>query len=234
MSEIGKCLAIIPARGGSRGLPRKNVLPLNGLPLIAYSILSAKETPEIGDIVVTSDNEEILTVARGFGAETVVRPPELSGDVIMPDAALLHALEKYRSWGRPEPEWVVFLQPTSPLRFKGSISNAIRKAHSSGADSLLSVNATHGFLWRETPGGPISFSYDHRARPRRHDAPKDFIENGSLYVMRPDVLRTTKDRFGKKIALYEMSEWEGYQVDTPAEFVWLETLIKTKPWEISS
>ena len=224
------CLAIIPARGGSKGIPRKNVLPIYSLPLLAHSILAAKEAPEVGVILVSSDDEEIRSIATQYGAQTIVRPSTLSGDTATSESALLHALEMYAAQGNPDPEWIVFLQATSPLRFKGAISKAIKKIEEEGADSLLSVNPTHGFLWRMTPGGPTSFNYDYRKRPRRQDIPCDYIENGSFYIMRPSILRAG-NRLGGKIAVFEMSDWEGFQIDTPAEFALLDTLMKTRPWE---
>jgi CMP-N-acetylneuraminic acid synthetase/3-deoxy-D-manno-octulosonate 8-phosphate phosphatase KdsC-like HAD superfamily phosphatase len=220
-------LAVIPARGGSKGIPRKNLKLLAGKPLLAHSILHAKQTPSITRIVVSTDDDEIADVARQWGAEVVHRPTEISGDKASSESALLHTLDWLRANENYEPDLVVFLQATSPCRQPGEIQPAIDMLQRDGADSLLSVGPVHGFVWRvEKDGATRSFSYDHLHRPRRQDAPEDLIENGSFYIFKPWVLLQFNNRLGGKIALYRMSVLDSFQIDEPGDFELLEVIMR--------
>ena len=118
-------LAIIPARGGSKGIPRKNLQPLAGKPLLAYTIEHARATPAVTRVVVSTDDVEIASVAQQYGAEVIWRPAEISGDTATSEAALLHALDHLRDNEGYEPDLVVFLQATSPLRRSDDIQRAV-------------------------------------------------------------------------------------------------------------
>ena len=224
-----ECMAIIPARGGSKGIPRKNLREIAGKPLVAYSIEHALHTPGLARVVVSTDDEEIGAVARQYGAEVVWRPADISGDEASSEAALLHVLDTLREAEGYDPDLVVFLQPTSPLRQPGAIAQALETLHRQAADSLLSVCPMHGCLWRREAGGPVSFSYDHRHRPRRQDAPQDFVENGSIYVFKPWVLRQEGNRLGGKIALFPMPVLDSFQVDEPEDLDLMEQLLAVRP-----
>ena len=221
------CLAIIPARGGSRGVPRKNVAPLLGRPMLVYTIEQARGTPEISRIVVSTDDPAIARVAEENGAETVMRPDEISGDTASSESALLHVLDHLRDIEGYEPRLVVFLQATSPLRRPDDIARAIHTLEDAGADSLFSATHVHGFVWRQVDGQPASFSYDFRNRPRRQDAPEDLVENGSIYVFRPWVLRHFNNRLGGRIAVYRMPAVTSLQVDEPSDLALMEALLST-------
>lgn len=224
-----KVLAIIPARGGSRGIPRKNVRPLAGRPLIAHSIEQARATPEITRVVVSTDDAAIARVAEEYGAEVIVRPAELAGDTATSESALAHVLDTLRDGEGWEPDLVVFLQATSPIRRPDDISRAIRTLLNDGADSLFSATPVHGFVWRRERGErePRAFSYDHGNRQRRQDAPEDFVENGSIYVFRPWVLRRLGNRLGGAIAMHLMGAAESFQVDEPGDLELMERLLAT-------
>ena len=125
-------LAIIPARGGSKGIPRKNVRPLLGRPLLAHSIEHARQAPSVTRVVVSTDDAEIAAVARRFGAEVVDRPAEISGDAASSESALLHVLDHLRDAEGYEPDLVVFLQATSPLRRPGDVQGAIETLDARG------------------------------------------------------------------------------------------------------
>jgi len=230
MSAHPEVLAIIPARGGSKGIPRKNVRPLGGIPLIAHTIRQAVATPSITRIVVSTDDAEIGAVAREHGAEVVWRPAELSGDTASSESALLHVLETLREREGYEPSLVVFLQATSPLRRPDDIERAIETVRREKADSLFSACRVEGFVWRRTRGKDdlASFSYDHNRRPRRQDAPEDLIENGSIYVFRPNVLLEQKNRLGGRIAVHLMSPLDSFQIDEPEDLEVMERLLATR------
>jgi YrbI family 3-deoxy-D-manno-octulosonate 8-phosphate phosphatase len=235
------CVAIIPARGGSKGIPRKNIQPVAGRPLLAYTIEHALCTPEIARVIVSTDDEEIALLATECGAEVILRPSAISGDAATSESALLHVLDVLRESEGYEPELVVFLQATSPLRAPDDTTRCIETLIAEEADSLFSACPVHGFVWRreregagvgvgvEVEGGePHSLSYDYRHRPRRQDAPEDLIENGSIYVFRPSVLREGGSRLGGRIAVHLMDPVNSFQVDEPADLRLMELLLATR------
>jgi N-acylneuraminate cytidylyltransferase len=221
-------LAIIPARGGSKGIPGKNIKPILGKPLLAYSIEQAQACAAIERIVVSTDDPIIAEVARQYGAEVVERPADLSGDTASSESALVHVLETLATQEQYEPEAVFFLQATSPLRHPDDLSRAYATFQAQQADSLLSVSPFHGFLWRIGADGPQAFNYDHLNRPRRQDAPDDVMENGSFYLFKPWVLRQFNNRLGGKIAVHRMSVLDGFQVDEPDDLILIDHLLRLR------
>ena len=211
-----KVLAVIPARGGSKGIPRKNLQVVAGRPLIVHSIQHALGAPSVERVVVSTDDESIRRVAAEAGAEVITRPSEIAGDTAASEDALLHVLDTLREGGY-EPDIVVFLQPTSPLRSASDVEEAVQTLIREGADSLMSATPLEAFVWRREKGELKSVTYDYRSRPRRQDIPEHFIENGSIYVFKPWVLREKRNRFGGKIAVYPMSFLQTLQVDEPRD-----------------
>ena len=223
---MSSVLAIIPARGGSKGIPRKNVRPLLGKPLLVHSIDHAKSSPSVTRVIVSTDDPEIATVAREHGAEVVLRPAGISGDTAGSESALLHVLDSLREIEGYEPDLVVFLQATSPLRRPGDIQGAIETLEREEADSVFSACSAHGFVWRLHEGQLRSLTYDHRNRPRRQDIGEDLIENGSIYAFRPWVIRKHHNRLGGKVAVYRMDPFDSFQIDEPGDFERIERLAR--------
>jgi N-acylneuraminate cytidylyltransferase len=217
MESAQKVLAVIPARGGSRGIPRKNLRTLGGKPLIVHTIQHAQAATSIDRVVVSTDDDEIGSVARAYGATVVPRPEELSGDTASSESALLHVLDRLRDEESYEPELVVFLQATSPIRRTGEVDGAVEELRRTGADSLFSACRVQGFVWRREGDSLRSLSYDYQRRPRRQDSPEDLVENGSIYVFKPWVLRNTGNRLGGRIASYLMDPLESFQIDEPED-----------------
>lgn len=217
-------LALIPARGGSKGIPRKNIRLVAGRPLLAHSITAARATPAITRVAVSTDDAEIGRVAREYGAEVLWRPPEISGDTASSESALLDALTQLRTLEAYTPDLVVFLQATSPLRQAHDIQKAITMLMEQRADSLFSACPQQGFVWRREKGALESFTYDYRARRVRQDAPEDLMENGSIYVFKPWVLEQLGHRLGGKIAVYPMEIYDSFQIDEPADLDLMEAL----------
>ena len=226
MAEV---LAIIPARGGSKGIPRKNVRLLAGKPLLAYSIEHARQASSVTRVVVSTDDDEIAETARRYGAEVVCRPPEISGDEAASESALVHVLDVLRDEEAYEPDLVVFLQATSPLRRPDDVEQAIETLRRHRADSLFSACLVHGFVWRKEGEAFRSLTYDYRHRRRRQDAPEDLIENGSIYLFKPEILRTTDNRLGGKITVYQMDPLDSWQIDEPGDFALMERLLAARP-----
>lgn len=220
-----RVLAIIPARGGSKGLPGKNLRELAGKPLIVWSIEHALGTAAITDTLVSTDCPEIAEVARTAGAEVpFLRPAELATDTAPTEPAMLHALRTLEE-ARPTYDMIALLQPTSPLRRPDMTARAIAQLRAEKADSLLSVTESHAFFWRNEPARAC---YDYLNRPRRQDiAPEDRVyrETGSLYLTRRNLLVQERNRLGGMITLFETSEEEGFEVDSLADFRLLETLM---------
>ena len=207
--------AIIPARGGSKGIPRKNLVEICGRPLVVHSIDHALAAPEVDEVLVSTDDREIAAVSRHGGATVIDRPAELSDDFASSETALLHALDFLGARDGREPELIVFLQATSPLRPPGAISDAIRLLQAQGADSLFSAADLEGFVWRVRGTAPEPLNYDPRRRPRRQDCDRHVFENGSIYVFKPHVLRSWGSRLGGRIAVLMQDPLYSFQVDEP-------------------
>ncbi len=219
-------ITLIPARGGSKGIPRKNIRPLAGKPLIAHTIEQAKQANQVNRVIVSTDDTEISTVAQQYGAEVISRPAQISGDTASSESALIHALDWLKQQEEYEPERVVFLQCTSPLRTSNDIDRAITQFEAEGADSLLSVSPTHKFLWENVNGVAKSINYDYRQRPRRQDMNPQFAENGSIYIFKPWVLNQFNNRLGGKIALFVMND-SCIDIDALSDFEMTEFILKS-------
>lgn len=220
-----KTVAIIPARAGSKGVTGKNLKLLAGKPLIALSILDAQEAQLVDQVYVSTDHPEIAEVSRNYGAEVIVRPAKLANDTASSESALIHALLEIEKAGI-FPEIVVFLQCTSPIRTGVDIDQAIAQFKSEKADSLLSVSPSHRFLWEEVDGIAKSINYDYRYRQRRQDMKPQYIENGSIYIFKPSILKELENRLGGKISLFLMSEAAGWEIDSILDFEIAESLLK--------
>ncbi len=220
-----KILFIIPARGGSKGLPGKNIRPLNGTPLITHSIQHALRSRYDKKVVVSTDDAQIASVSKAAGAEVVERPADISGDTASSESALIHALTSIEQQGFA-PDLIVFLQCTSPIREDNDIDNAIELLLQEGSDSLLSASHNHRFIWKKGPEGYYSVNYDYNKRQRRQDLEPEYVENGSIYIFKPWVLKKNNNRLGGKVSLYLMSDESSYEIDTAMDFMIIENLMK--------
>jgi N-acylneuraminate cytidylyltransferase len=207
-------ITIIPARGGSKRIPAKNLLTIGGHPLLAHSLRHAAASRYSAETLVSTDDPAIASLAIAAGAQAVERPAPLAGDRATSEAALLHALDSRVAAGKADPDLVVFLQATSPIRRPGDIDAAVDTLLAARADSLFSACENNRLIWALTPRGPESLTYDFHKRQREQDMPPQFRENGSIYVFKPDVLRRTGNRLGGTMAIYEMDYWSSFQIDT--------------------
>ena len=222
-----KTLAIIPARGGSKRIPRKNVLEVGGKALIVHTVNQAQNSDHINRVVVSTDDDEIAEVSQCAGAEVLRRPKALSIGTATSESALIHALDKLSDTHNYVPDELVFLQCTSPLRKPTDIDNAIDRFRILQLDSLFSVSRFRKYVWKLDGQIPQSVNFDYQAeRWREQDFPEQYEENGSIYVLRPWVLRSYNYRFGGRMGLYEMDSWGALQVDTPEDLVLCEAAFK--------
>ena len=217
-SAVRSTLAIIAARGGSKGIPQKNLIEVCGQPLLAWSVLQAKSAKGVTEVVVSSDSDSILEVATEFGAVAVRRPDDISGDTATSEAAWLHALDE-RERGGATFDRIVALQATSPIREPSDIDAALEQFERESLDSLLTVGEVEDFFnWRIGANGVAeSINYDWRNRRRRQDLDKLYLESGSFYVFRPSLIRETGNRLGGRIGLFEMGRHKMFQIDRPED-----------------
>ena len=222
MSE--RTAAIILARGGSKGIPKKNIRDFCGKPLIAWTILQAINTPEIDAVYVTSDDDEILDIATSYGAQKIKRPDEMSGDTSTSESAIAHALQGIE----PAPAIILMLQPTSPLRKPDDLSSAVRQFKTEMWDSGFSGAVLEDFLiWKKNERGILeSTNYDYKNRGRRQERKHEYVENGSIYLFKPEILVKNNNRMGGKIGVSLMDFWQSFEIDEPDDWELLETLFK--------
>ena len=211
--EPGKTIAIIPARGGSKGIPKKNLVDVCGKPLIAWTIEQALQSDSIDSVWVTSDDPEILSTAESFGANPIIRPEEISGDHASSESAWIHAVQEIDADCMNK--IIVGLQPTSPLRQSHDIDAAMNIYLESNADSLLTVTPIEDYLvWRQPDDSASPVNYDYKNRRRRQDTERLLLENGSFYIFGSRLLCETSNRLGGKICTYEMERWQSFQIDS--------------------
>jgi CMP-N,N'-diacetyllegionaminic acid synthase len=212
-------LCVIPVRGGSKGVPRKNVRPLAGKPLVTWTIEQALAAECGLDVLVSTDDHEIAEVARRAGADVpFLRPAELARDETATEPVVQHAIDYRTAQGR-EPDAVMLLQATSPIRYSGTLDRAVTEFRESEVDSLVGVVPQTPFLW--TAGNPPTAQYAVERRPRRQDlgeADYRYRETGSLYLTRTGIYKQFSNRIGGRIGLFVMEDGEGVDIDTELDF----------------
>lgn len=209
-----RLIAIIPARGGSKGIPGKNLQPIGGTPLVVMSVKAALASGRCERVVVTTDSTEIAEVARAAGAEIVVRPAELSGDEASSESALIHALDALNERGVPDPEAILFLQCTSPLTSAEDLAGMVDHWEREEADVSLAVLEHRAFIWRPNEEGSlIGVNHDLRVRLRRQELPVEYREIGAAYLMRTAGFRAKKHRFFGKVVPWVLPPERGIDID---------------------
>lgn len=211
-------LAIIPARGGSKRLPRKNVLDLCGKPLIAWSIEATLKSKYISKIIVSSDDEEILNIAKEYKADFIKRPDELASDTATTFDALKHTLENVKKY-----DYVVLLQPTSPLRTEKHIDEAIELLEEKNADAIISVcEMEHSPLWSNILDEDLdmsNFLSDEVLNKRSQDLPKYYRLNGAIYICKIDKFLQNRGFFLKdNVIAYIMDKKDSVDIDDKIDF----------------
>lgn len=219
--------AIILARGGSKGIPNKNILNFCGKPLITWTIEICIKAG-INSVWVSSDSNEILEISKNSGAKVVKRPDELSNDSSTSEEGWLHAVNHIESIQNKKIDLVFAPQVTSPLREVKDITNAIKIINEKQLDSLFSSSTVEDlFFWiKDSEGNLKSVNYDWKNRKRRQEISEKYIENGSFYFFKPNILRLNKNRFGGKIGLVKMEYWKMFEIDSKEDFKMCSALMK--------
>ncbi len=213
-----KVLAIIPARGGSKGIRLKNLQVLNDKPLLDYSVNASLRSKIITKTIVSSDHEKILERATKLGSDIIKRPKNLATDASQIEPVIDHCLNFLKSKKDFVPDIIILLQNTSPLRTKKHIDSALNLFLSSNFDSILSGYYSHHFFWKiknNNIANPIN--YNPKKRPNRQDFGTQFIENGAIYITTYSAFKKSKCRISGKIGFFEMDEDLSVDIDTKVD-----------------
>lgn len=233
---LDEFVCIIPARGGSVGIPKKNLQLVSGVPLVVYSIRSAIESGiPCENIIVSSDDSDILKLAKTWGVIPHKRPDKISTGQSSTEEAMLDVLESYKS---NKFDSMILLQPTSPIRLKGRILDAINKYIHGNFDSLLSTTKLYPFMWKEVNDELINSrkfisTFPPRDRPMRQDLTFEdylYFDNGNIYITKVEVLLRLKCRIGENVCVYPITEIEAMQIDTPFDLKVIDKMISASGW----
>ncbi|MBN1621099.1 MAG: acylneuraminate cytidylyltransferase family protein [Endomicrobiales bacterium] len=209
-----KVVAIIPARGGSKGIIRKNLKDIGGKPLIAHTIEHSQKAKTIDYTVLSSEDKEIQEVARSYGANVIDRPKDLAGDSARVDPLLIWTVNELEKQGIYA-NIIVLLYPTAPLRDVLSIDKAVTMVREEGYDSVLSLYKDDTYLWKVEGDIAAPINYEPAKRmPRQKEAWNQWAENKAVYVMTKDLLLNTGCRLGGRVGYVEMAKWRSIDLDT--------------------
>ncbi|WP_329570923.1 N-acylneuraminate cytidylyltransferase [Streptomyces sp. NBC_01361] len=240
-APVRRVLAVIPARGGSKGVPAKNLAPVGGVPLVARTVRECRATRLVTDVVVSTDDAAIAAVAREAGAEVVLRPAAIAGDKSSSEAAVLHALDAHEALQGAAVDVVLLVQCTSPFIVREDIDGVVNAIVEKGADTALTVAPFHGFVWRDaddepaapaverasveggtdtlvapaTTSGGYGVNHDKSFRQMRQDRPQDLLETGAVYAMDASGFREAKHRFFGRTELVRTDPARVLEIDDP-------------------
>jgi YrbI family 3-deoxy-D-manno-octulosonate 8-phosphate phosphatase len=243
-ASMRRVLAVIPARGGSKGVPAKNLAPVGGVPLVARAIRECLASRLVTDVVVSTDDQAIAAAARLAGAEVVLRPAAIAGDTATSEAAVLHAMDAHEALHGAAVDVVLLVQCTSPFIVREDVDGIVDAIVANGADTAHTVAPFHGFVWRDaddeattvveptragevggatkvanppvTSGG-YGVNHDKSFRPRRQDRPQDFLETGAVYGMDAAGFRKVGHRFFGRTELVRTDPARVLEIDDPHE-----------------
>tara|TARA_B100000029_G_C17511011_1_gene936260 strand:+ start:719 stop:1408 length:690 start_codon:yes stop_codon:yes gene_type:complete len=222
-----KTIIVIPARGNSKGIKKKNLINFSGKPLLYWTIIQAKKSKFKKRIYVSSEDEKILEYAKKLGVYGVKRPKSLSKDNSQSESAINNVIENIDL----KVENIIFLQATSPLRKPNDIDNAYKKLISSKSDSLFSCHKAEDYfdIWalKNKKYIPLTIDYKNR-KPRQLFKETQVCQNGSMYLFKSKILKKFNNRIGGKINVYEMDEWQSLQLDDINQLHTMELLFNKK------
>ena len=217
-----RILAVIPARGGSRGIPRKNIKLMNGKPLITYTINNALKSKYITDVVVSTENEKIQNISQQYGAKVIKRPEELAGDIVTLDPVIYHATQEIEGSSGYKYDIIVTLQPTSPLLTVKTLDSALKEFLTSDYDCFISVTNKPCLSWRKLNQ---EFVPNYQERLNRQQLPDNFVETGAFVISRRNLIEQNS-RINGKISVYEVPKSESIDIDDSNDWIICENLLK--------
>ncbi|MEV7857433.1 N-acylneuraminate cytidylyltransferase [Streptomyces hirsutus] len=226
-TPVRRVLAVIPARGGSKGVPAKNLAPVGGAPLVTRAVRECRAARHVTDVVVSTDDQAIAAAARQAGAEIVMRPAAIAGDLATSEAAVLHAMDAHEALHGDRVDVVLLVQCTSPFLIREDIDGVAGAVAAQGADTAVTVAPFHGFVWRDAAGeepagsrgdggsGGFGVNHDKSFRPRRQDRPQDLLETGAAYAMDAAGFREHQHRFFGRTELVRTDPARVLEIDDP-------------------
>ncbi|MFI8302360.1 cytidylyltransferase domain-containing protein [Streptomyces sp. NPDC085927] len=226
-TSVRRVLAVIPARGGSKGVPAKNLAPVGGAPLVTRAVRECRAARQVTDVVVSTDDQAIAAAARQAGAEIVMRPAAIAGDLATSEAAVLHAMDAHEALHGDRVDVVLLVQCTSPFLIREDIDGVAGAVAEQGADTAVTVAPFHGFVWRDATGeepavpqgdggsGGFGVNHDKSFRPRRQDRPQDLLETGAAYAMDATGFREHRHRFFGRTELVRTDPARVLEIDDP-------------------
>ncbi len=244
-ASVRRVLAVIPARGGSKGVPAKNLAPVGGVPLVARAVRECRASRLVTDVVVSTDDQAIAAAARQAGAEVVLRPAAIAGDTATSEAAVLHAMDAHEALHGASVDVVLLVQCTSPFIVREDVDGIVNAIVANGADTAHTVAPFHGFVWRDADdeatavveparseevggatkvanstvaSGGYGVNHDKSFRPRRQDRPQDFLETGAVYGMDAVGFRKVGHRFFGRTELVRTDPARVLEIDDPTSW----------------
>ncbi|MGV9394241.1 cytidylyltransferase domain-containing protein [Streptomyces olivaceus] len=225
-ASVRRVLAVIPARGGSKGVPAKNLASVGGVPLVSRAVRECRATRLVTDVVVSTDDQAIAAAAREAGAEVVLRPAAIAGDTATSEAAVLHAMDTHEALHGAAVDVVLLVQCTSPFIVREDIDGVAGAVAEDGADTAVTVAPFHGFVWRDGTDeasedgtrrdtGGYGVNHDKAYRPRRQDRPQDLLETGAAYAMAAPGFRKHGHRFFGRTELVRTDPARVLEIDDP-------------------
>jgi len=211
-----KTVAFIPVRGGSKSIPGKNILPFNGKPLLYWTAKAAQDCPEISEIIVATDSEEIAHIAQGLGLTKVVvfwRSSENANDKASTESVMLEYLEKSSLQSNDR---FILIQATNPFLQTKHLQDGIEKLNAQPKGSIISCATFKRFLWNRNG---TAMNYDFMNRPRRQDFDGALLENGAFYINSVGNIQATKNRLTEPIHIVEMPEYSAVEIDEPEDWM---------------
>lgn len=218
-----KVIAFIPLRGGSKSIPLKNIKPMAGKPLAYWTIKAAIDCPEIEQVVISTDSDEIVQALGFIKSDKLVffkRSPDTASDTASTESAMV---EYFQIHSCTE---LVLIQATSPLLKSEDLSKAFRIYREQAFDSLISLVRMKRFLWEETSAGVKPINYDYHHRPRRQEFKGQLVENGAFYITRHSLFVQSRCRLNGKVGHYEMDPDSFFEIDEPSDWTIVEALLK--------
>ncbi|MFC7405040.1 cytidylyltransferase domain-containing protein [Georgenia alba] len=229
-AEPRPALVIIPARGGSVGIPLKNLQRVDGVTLVGRAIRAATAAPSVATVIVSTDHDGIADEARAHGARVVARPAEIAGSAASSEAALLHVLDQLEADGEAIPAVTVLLQATSPFIDTADLDAAVRQVADGGRDVVIAVAETHDFQWRLDGEEAVPVGHTTDYRPLRQERAPHFRETGAFYAMRTEGFREHRVRFFGRVGLQPLAPEWSMEIDEPRD-LWLARQLVDQPDE---